>query len=364
MDNYFDDDFKKLILDEKFQQWVYEPSEQLNAYWNEWLSKNPDKKDVVEETRKFILALDFKPHYPLEKEFQEDWEKLNQRIEQYEQEKIISENSSSKAGTLFKSFKTRRLQTITAIAASILVLFVITWLFFLNNNKNTLQVFQTKFAQTQKIVLPDGSEVVLNANSSIKYADVWKSETIREVWLEGEAFFTVKKTSDRQKFIVHSGEIDVEVLGTEFNVNTRHKTPRVVLNSGKVRVTQNKSVLKSEVIMQPQDMVTFNPENKELLKERVDTEIYTSWRNGLLTFKMTSLSEIAKILEDNYNYHVTIADSKLADRKFIGTFPANKINVLLSTLSVTIGVEVSGNNIKFTNKDKNLPSSNRQDDEE
>src|SRR5690606_15777064 len=106
---------------------------------------------------------------------------------------------------------------------------------FKNQSSSWLQC-TTGYGETRKINLPDGSLVVLNANSELKYESNWQQAPMREVWLQGEAFFEVVKTTEEKQFIVHTGSLDVEVLGTQFNVHNRHQKVQVVLSSGKVKL--------------------------------------------------------------------------------------------------------------------------------
>jgi transmembrane sensor len=144
---------------------------------------------------------------------------------------------------------------IVAVAASA-VLIVATGVWYFTSNTADSNLYKTGFAQTKKITLPDGSKVTLNANSELKLSADWSVKGDRQVWLDGEAYFEVeKKSATHQKFIVHTKDIDVEVLGTKFNVNTRHQKAVVSLEEGKIKLSLNgetKSVLnkkyKSEVI--------------------------------------------------------------------------------------------------------------------
>ena len=80
--------------------------------------------------------------------------------------------------------------------------------------------FQTTYGETKRILLPDSSTVLLNANSSISWSTQWKQVGKREVNLKGEAFFDVRKMNGMQ-FVVQSGGMKVKVLGTVFNVRNR-----------------------------------------------------------------------------------------------------------------------------------------------
>ena len=114
------------------------------------------------------------------------------------------------------------------VAAAVLLLMMVTGYLLLFPSIEKV-VHQTGYGETAQLSLPDGSQVVLNANSSISFLPDWDEKKERTVTLEGEAFFSISHTVDHQKFIVHSKNIEVEVLGTAFNVNNRRGKSQVVL---------------------------------------------------------------------------------------------------------------------------------------
>ncbi|MBK8505327.1 MAG: FecR domain-containing protein [Saprospiraceae bacterium] len=103
-----------------------------------------------------------------------------------------------------------------------------------DHHSDNESIYTAGFGERQKIVLPDGSAVDLNANSSLRLGSQWV-EGIQEVWLEGEAYFEVEKNlSKGVKFTVHTNGPDVEVVGTHFNVDSRKEETRIYLEEGKV----------------------------------------------------------------------------------------------------------------------------------
>ena len=94
----------------------------------------------------------------------------------------------------------------------------------------------TTYGQIKQEKLPDGTEVFLNANSNVIYKNERKEGTGRKVWITGEAFFHVKKTAHKDKFIVHTDAFDIEVTGTSFNVVKRQRSSSVILKEGSVKI--------------------------------------------------------------------------------------------------------------------------------
>ena len=202
--------------------------------------------------------------------------------------------------------------------------------------------YATQFGQTKTVTLPDGTEVMLNANSELRVPEQWPEDSAREVWLAGEAFFSVPPTADRRKFIVHTAhELRVEVLGTQFNVNSRDEKATVVLNAGKVQVQVPTQQAQSQWVMKPGELVEYRPEDQRIKQEEVDTTLYTSWRKNLLVFEDTSLKDIAHLMSNNYGYEIEFKDDSLADLQFTGSVPADQPELLLTTLARSFDLDVS-----------------------
>src|SRR5690625_3679105 len=102
--------------------------------------------------------------------------------------------------------------------------------------KETLiyKTYHADYGDTRTVHLADGSVVNLNANSTLRVSRWMKWRSVREVWVTGEAYFSVKSTSDQRYFLVHTPQLNVEVLGTKFNIKDRYKSAKVVLQEGKV----------------------------------------------------------------------------------------------------------------------------------
>lgn len=131
---------------------------------------------------------------------------------------------------------------------------------------------------TYTVAFEDGSEVLLNANSELRYPTSFEGDT-REVFLRGEGYFTVAKSN--KPFIVTTEEVSVKVYGTEFNVNTHIKNHvETVLISGSVGVTIQKSDV-AEVMMTPNQLFSLNIHKKEYDVVNVDTENYIAWKDDM-----------------------------------------------------------------------------------
>ncbi|ADF52086.1 anti-FecI sigma factor, FecR [Zunongwangia profunda SM-A87] len=180
---------------------------------------------------------------------------------------------------------------------------------------NTIKI---PYGKKYKLVLADSTIVHLNSGASLKFPVAFNGRN-RKVVLTGEAFFEVTKDSTKP-FIVESNKIAVEVLGTKFNMSdySSDTTSEVVLVEGAVKMQEKESV--KDQILHPGEKGTFNQNSKTLQKEKVDTELYTSWIYGKLIFRNKSFDEIFKSLERKFNVEFVIENKPLEKSEFNATF--------------------------------------------
>ena len=321
--NYAGYSVKDFILDESFQQWVLCPDKENNAFWASWLNFHPEKKAIVDEAKNIIRSIGFQQEYPTQQDFSEVWKNIE-----------VAKNHNPVAHTTITSRNFRIWYKIAAVFL-LFAMGSIAYLYWPANDQ--FITYTTQYGQTSSILLPDSSVVYLNANSTLKYAGNWHKKNPREVWLDGEAFFDVKrkaegdkeiKSTDPQGFIVHTNQLDVVVLGTRFNVNDRHGNTKVVLHSGKVKLqTSNKP----DLLMEPGELAELSASTDKLMKKIVDTKIYNSWVNNQLIFEETPLSEIATILKDNYGITIEY-DEEMADDAFKCTIPTDNIDFFFTNI--------------------------------
>lgn len=223
------------------------------------------------------------------------------------------------------------------MAATFSLLLLVGSLLYLQFIHTTAVTHQTGFGETRNIALPDGSEVLLNNNSVIRYAEHWDAGETREVFLEGEAYFSVVPTRDKKQFVVKTtDEVSVEVLGTRFNVQNRHNITEVVLNEGKVKVNFEKQ----EVLMEPGELLSYSQTTHQYHKKLIDAKTYTSWKDSMLIFENHPLLEIALSLEDNYGYTIHFSDKKIGKYRFTGTIPTDKVNALFTMLTKSFDLKI------------------------
>lgn len=178
---------------------------------------------------------------------------------------------------------------------------------------------------TQQILLPDHSEVWLNDNSRLTYPEVFSNQK-RIVNLEGKAFFDVKKNIE-QPFIVQTGEIEIEVTGTEFEIGSFDETTLLVtLISGGVNIlAKDYTGNVSTTSLQPGQQAEVNKENSRIIVHEINTELYLAWKDGTYRFKDEPLERIVPFIAHHFNMDIQISAS-LKKKRFTGRVtPANTI---------------------------------------
>ena len=166
------------------------------------------------------------------------------------------------------------------------------------------------------------------------------------MWLEGEAFFDVKHLNYNAKhiqpyerFIVHTKDLVVEVLGTSFNIRQRRGKTEVVLQTGKISISFNDKK-HDGIMMSPGDIVTYNPTAEELLRTTTIPENYTAWRERKLLLNNPTVNEIVQYLEDNYGKKIVLDETQLGTRRIEGPILINNLDDALFILSTVLNVDI------------------------
>lgn len=218
------------------------------------------------------------------------------------------------------------------IAASVGIVLLLSGLFFKDNIR--FKTYSTTFGETRLVTLTDGSQVTLNANSSLRVPRFGFGEKTREVVLLGEADFSIKHLPNHQHFVVQTNKnFEVVVLGTEFLVNTREKGTKVVLNKGKVRLLYQEGKASKELTMKPGNLVTFDNEGHVSLKQTPKPQDFISWKEHRFVFDGTTLAEISGLFAENYGITLQIPDKALTQWTISGAFTAYNAKELIETLA-------------------------------
>lgn len=193
-----------------------------------------------------------------------------------------------------------------------------------------------------QLILEDGTKVWINSDSKLIYPTRF-GKTSRCVVLEGEAYFEVTKDKKRP-FIVRSGETEVKVLGTEFNINAYPDNENIMttLVNGKVAFSQKIQKQKKEVVLVPGQQAIVNKGVAGIDVKKVNTLLYTAWKDGRFVFENESFDNIMKILGRWYDVEVFFQNNSLKELRFSGDLERfDNINSHLKMLGMTTNVSFS-----------------------
>ncbi len=202
-----------------------------------------------------------------------------------------------------------------------------------------------------EMILPDGSLIFLNAGSKIKYTFEGK-DGIREVFLEGEAWFDVEKDV-RKPFIVHTNLYDVKVTGTQFNIKAYNDDNilATTLETGQIIIKSTEQLkLAKSIIMHPGEQVILDKQSKKLSIINVNTRWFTSWKDNKLIFVNMHLKDLVRLLERKYGVDIDIQNKKILNLHFDGTIKDESIIEFLEIVKKTLPInyKIIGQKILIT----------------
>lgn len=186
--------------------------------------------------------------------------------------------------------------------------------------------------ERKQVTLSDGSVVWLNSGSLLVYASEFEGSK-RVIYLNGEASFHVAKNPEKP-FIVKTAHMDVEALGTVFNVEAYSDSDLTIatLEEGKVRVSTDLPEDKP-VILRPDEQVVYNNRLRTVSKEAVDARRVMQWKHGYLIFQGASFDYIVKTIERRFDVTINYETGKFAGRSFTMKFrPEEGLNQVLDIL--------------------------------
>ncbi len=234
----------------------------------------------------------------------------------------------------------RRRYIFAGIAAAVACVLVVGALFLFHtpHSEQGLLCVQTGADEMCTLSLPDGTRVVLNANSSLSYAADDFTSRSRALTLDGEAYFDVQ-TNPKAPFVITTPSIEVEVLGTAFNLCSRGDATSDMLFLERGKVSFRVSDTGADYIVSPQQKITHNRTTGEVSLRHSDMPDCAPWRKGLMAFDATPLRDVMAELADQYGVHISY--TSISDEPFTGTLPANDINEALRILSLCYNIKIT-----------------------
>ena len=217
------------------------------------------------------------------------------------------------------------------IAAAIALIVSVSLWFYFNNSKPLDPTVGT----VRSINLPDGSLVILNHSSSLETVEM--DENIRKLTLEGDAFFEVTKDEERP-FIIQTSEVEVEVLGTSFYVDSRMNQSeiQVIVESGTVAVRN----AAAEVVLQANQKAVFDKNTGTLVQGPNEDINYLSLKTDTLIFDNTRLEEVAFVLNRHFDKAIIIETSQLKNCVLTATFRNKSLESIIEVIQKSLKIKV------------------------
>jgi len=205
--------------------------------------------------------------------------------------------------------------------------------------------------QVFRLILSDSTIVWLNAESKLKYPKFFiNSSKTRNVTLEGEAFFEV--TSNKNKpFLVHTNNIEIEVLGTKFNVSSYKNDDFIntTLVEGSVNVRETDG--DNAILLNPSFQASFQKNNTTFTSKKVNTLDFTAWMDKKIIFNDISFEKLVVKIERTYNVKIVNNNEKLKKARFTGQFDIESIETIFKALSISYDFKYTINNNNITIKE-------------
>ncbi|WP_163410728.1 FecR family protein [Flavobacterium ajazii] len=263
---------------------------------------------------------------------------------------ILSEPNNNREVIRLEPEKRTRKKVLRVIfaAASIIALIAIgNSLFFKPKTSITTPVMEqpviaentsVDFSGKQLIHLPDGSTVLLNDNSSLKYEQNSFNNKTREVTLTGEAFFDIKR-NETKPFIVHTGKVQTKVLGTAFNINTHNSSNNieVTVTRGKVQVGDAQKIYG---IITPNQQIKVNKNTLSFEQNKISASIVTEWKSNYLILDDINMEEAIALISQKYKVQISLTNEKIKNCRITASFLNDEdLDHVLKVISSVIETE-------------------------
>jgi len=215
--------------------------------------------------------------------------------------------------------------------------------FALRNQQEESVVMQTvksRQGMVAEFSLPDGTKVWLNSGSELQFPVNFQSG-VREVNLKGEAFFEVAK-NEKQPFRVNAKELNVDVLGTSFNVINYddESQSEVILIEGKVSLSAEVGLaIKEFGTLQPGCKAVYTSEYQTISTQKIDPDKYIAWLDGNLVFQDDSMEDVVKRLGRWFNVEIVIEDTEINEYIYKATFRNENLKQVLDLLKLSAPID-------------------------
>ncbi|MEQ8474235.1 MAG: FecR family protein [Marinoscillum sp.] len=313
------------LQNEFFVSWVITQDPDTDHFWSDWLSQHPEKIAEVKMARELVKSMHYKNQYRMDND---EYSQLMGRILQHDRPQTL--------GNKIGKFLVRNSFRIAASLILVLgAVFYNTQIKPATQNEQVtaeLKIVSTDYGQKKIVRLPDGTKVIMNSGSTIKYPMPFVGEK-RMVEFEGEGFFEVTHNPDKP-FHIKSKSFTTYVLGTSFNLRSfpSEEHSSVSVATGKVKI---KSDVGEYALLTPSEVGYFNHKTKKIDQSTFDQSKILAWTEGVLLFENESLPAIFKRLERWYGVEIVVDEGVNLTGKYSGEYKKKSLELVLEGLSYT-----------------------------
>lgn len=394
MDTYNENNIKELLNNDKFMQWIINPSADLELYWNERMEKEPYMTKEIAALRRMVTNL-----------------RVDEPALSVEDKDLLWQNILQGKKTSKRPFYNNVWFKVAAVAA-VLIPAIIGSFIFLHGNSDDITIDYNKvisqlnkedvrnskdisliladnrrisiesgseiicdgegnlYANSKKIDLGenpsgkdlnqllvpngknaeiklcDGTRVCVNSGSHLVFPALFKNKN-REIYVDGEIFLNVTKNA-KHPFIVKTDKMDVQVLGTSFNVSAykNEEKQSVVLVMGSVAVKNKETSSESKIV--PNQMYDYEKQSGEMSIKKVDVYDHICWQYGFLHFSSEKLTTVLAKLQRYYDIKIDYNESQTDKIRVSGKLDLkDNIQHVLSIVSVTAPIKYEMQNNSF-----------------
>ena len=200
---------------------------------------------------------------------------------------------------------------------------------------------KAKYGERKTVFLSDSTKVILNSGATIQYYSNYNSEN-RNVALQGEAFFDVKR-NEKRPFIVSSGEITTKVLGTAFNILQLEDVVTITVVSGKVKV--GKRGANKGILLKKNQQTTYSYRKGSFdKKHQVNAKLFTDWSKDILLLNNICIEQAIKKIEKWYNVTIQCTSNNILKESIRAEYENEPIDYILEDMEFILGI-----NYKYVN---------------
>ncbi len=337
-------DIDDLLLDPGFRNWAMNIPDDESRFWCLLEEEHTDFRLKMAEAKALVLAAESNTEVISSDENREMLQSLKARMGW--------EADQQEATRVF------RLAPVYKVAAVVAVLIASGWFAFhfftTNASENTLAEAAVEYVEKKtprgaklSFYLEDGTRVILNAESKVRFSHTYATDQKRLLELEGEAYFEVAKDPNRP-FLVKTGSLTTRALGTIFTINARPENEKINVALVEGSVLVNNQASHAEVILKPGQMINTTVSDKELKPEGFSIEEHIAWKDGTIYFDQLPFEESIAILERWYGVDITVQNKPGIKLSCSGNFTNDNLSNVLNSLGFALNFDYTIDNKKVT----------------